>query len=247
MSVNQSMLSFFTDASPIVKFVLLILLSCSIFSWAFIIQRYQFFKKLDAAMAIFEKRFWSGIELTQLFQDFNRQREALVGLEPVFCAGFQVFQQLDHNKPETFPLILENIQRAMYISAAREIEKYRSYLGFLATVGSISPYIGLFGTVWGIMTSIQALGNVQQATISMIAPGISEALIATALGLFAAIPAVIAYNYFSRRLNTLTTTFEIFQEEVMAIVFYQLNQPLLNPSASEDIVEEAGSEETAYA
>ena len=169
-------------------------------------------------MEKFEHSFWSGSDLNKLFQQLG-QNPKLNGLPAIFYAGFKEFRRLhDLSRHTHSDIVLEAARRAMRIVQSRETVRLEQHLTFLATVGSISPYVGLFGTVWGIMTSFRALGAVQQATISMVAPGISEALIATAVGLFAAIPAVIAYNRFSHHLDRCIQQYEVFEEELIAIM-----------------------------
>lgn len=218
MTPEPSLWSFITDASVIVKTVLSILFLASIASWTIIFQRALLFKRHFDAMAKFENIFWSGVDLNKLYQQFSQQ-QGLSGLPAIFFTGFKEFRRLVDSSRHTAPeIVLDAARRVMHIVQAREIARLEQHLTFLATVGSVSPYVGLFGTVWGIMTSFRALGAVQQATISMVAPGISEALIATAVGLFAAIPAVIAYNRFSHSLDRCAQQYELFQEELIAIM-----------------------------
>src|SRR3989344_1037280 len=171
-------------------------------------------------MKQFEHRFWSGVDLSELFNQLKPYKETLSGLSRIFYAGFQEFLRL--NKPHQLSHLMEGVQRAMRVAHAQENDKIEQRLSFLATVGSTGPYVGLFGTVWGIMTSFRALSTVQQATISMVAPGISEALIATAIGLFAAIPAVIAYNYFNHQLEALEKRYHMFRKELLALLHRKL-------------------------
>ena len=166
----------------------------------------------------FDDVFWSAEDLTPLYTRISQKRAAATGMEKMFEAGFREFARLRKQKSIDAETVLGGVQRAMRVSLNREIEFLETNLPFLATVGSTSPYIGLFGTVWGIMNSFRSLGNVQQATISMVAPGISEALIATAMGLFAAIPAVIAYNRFSNDVERLINRYDIFTEEFSSIL-----------------------------
>ena len=212
--------SFVVNAGPVVKFVMLILLAASVMSWTFIFQRGLCFKQARLDIKRFEDQFWSGIDLNSLSADIIAQGEHQ-GLAGIFQAGFKEFLRLRQQAGVTPPAVLEGVQRAMRVTESREMERLEQHLSFLATVGSTSPYVGLFGTVWGIMTSFQALGAVQQATISMVAPGISEALIATAMGLFAAIPAVIAYNRFANDVDRLGQRYSTFQEEFSSILYRQ--------------------------
>jgi biopolymer transport protein TolQ len=224
---DQSIWSYFFNAGPVVKLVMLLLLTASVISWTMIFQRATFLKKLKRTIAGFEEVFWSGIDLSKLYTDMNAElaetKSEPEGLESIFQAGFREFMRL-HKQGNTSPqLILETTQRAMRIARAREMEKLEQHLSFLATVGSTSPYVGLFGTVWGIMTSFQALGGAQQMTIATVAPGISEALVATAMGLFAAIPAVIAYNRYANEVERLLNHYDTFQEEFSSILYRQAN------------------------
>ena len=199
---------------------MLVLLSMSVMSWAMIIQRN---KALGAAVEEtkqFEDKFWSGIDLSKLYNEVSA-KVTVTGVEALFKAGFKEFARLHKTNSRQSAAIMEGAQRAMRVGLSREVERLEEHLPFLATVGSISPYIGLFGTVWGIMNSFIALGAVEQATLSMVAPGIAEALIATAIGLFAAIPAVIAYNKFSHQVEMLESSYANFVEEFANILHRQ--------------------------
>jgi biopolymer transport protein TolQ len=218
MSGAPSLWSFIANADIIVKCVMLILLFASIVSWAIIIQRGALLKRTRRDAKSFEQMFWSGIDLTQLYQQMQDKKDRLSGMANIFYAGFNEYSRLSQQTNPHPAAVMEGTQRAMRIAQNREAENLEQHLSFLATVGSTSPYIGLFGTVWGIMTSFRALGAVQQASIAMVAPGISEALIATAIGLFAAIPAVIAYNRLSNDLDRIGQDYEIFQEELSNIL-----------------------------
>ncbi len=221
MPADQSILVYFTDASLIVKLVMLLLLAASVMSWTIIFQRGSFLKRTRTAINDFEDKFWSGMDLTNLYNEINDREEEPEGLENIFAAGFHEFARL--RKQGVAPaIIMEGAQRTMRIAYSREMDKLEQNLAFLATVGSTSPYVGLFGTVWGIMTSFHALSSgAQQATIATVAPGISEALVATAMGLFAAIPAVIAYNRFVNDVERLLNHYDTFQEEFSAILYRQ--------------------------
>ena len=221
MSAEPSLWSFIIHASVVVKIVLLILLLASIASWSVIIQRIYLLKQTRRQAKKFEKNFWSDIELSNLFNQLSENSDNLTGLANIFHTGFTEFTRLRQQLGTSPEAIMEGTQRAMRIAQTRETEHLEQHLSFLATVGSTSPYVGLFGTVWGIMTSFRALGTVQQATIAMVAPGISEALIATAIGLFAAIPAVIAYNRFSSDLERISQNYDTFQEEFSSILHRQ--------------------------
>ncbi len=220
MSADLSLMGLFLNASMLVKLVMLMLFAGSVVSWALIFQRWQVFKQSQKMADDFENMFWSGIDLNKLYQSLSAQRKEANGSENIFLAGFKEFVRL---RKQSVPpdAIMEGAQRSMRVAMGREIERLEMHLTFLATVGSVSPYVGLFGTVWGIMNSFRALGAVQQATLSMVAPGISEALVATAMGLFAAIPAVVAYNRYSHRLQSLTNQYANFLEEFTSILHRQ--------------------------
>jgi biopolymer transport protein TolQ len=194
------------------------LLMASICSWAFIFQRSYALKKRDQFVEDFETSFWSGIDLSKFYNDLSTRAAPLYGQEAIFVAGFKEFSRLRKQGVSDFNQINDSIQRAMRIAATKESEKLETYLPFLATVQSMSPYIGLFGTVWGIMNSFRELGRAQQATLAMVAPGISEALIATAFGLLAAIPAGIAYNKFALKADKIMAKYDLFIEEFTAIL-----------------------------
>jgi len=217
---NQSLWFYFSHAGLVVKLVMLILLAASVVSWTFIFQRWRIIKNMKRAVQNFETAFWSGADLSQLFSEIEKNSDSK-GLSSIFRAGFQEFLKLTQQSTLKPEVLMEGLQRAMRIVESKEMDNLENHLPFLATVGSTSPYIGLFGTVWGIMTAFQSLGTVQSATIAMVAPGISEALIATAMGLFAAIPAVIAYNRFASQVERIGNQFQIFQEEFANILYRQ--------------------------
>jgi biopolymer transport protein TolQ len=212
MVLNSSVIQYFLAADPVVKFVMLVLLLASFFSWIFIFQRWFFLRWTRKQADLFEAEFWETENLSEFYQNVAAQ-ENLSGIEIIFCAGFKEFSRLRKQQNIAPRAVIKGVQRAMRIAHAREVDDLETHLPFLATVGSTSPYVGLFGTVWGIMMAFQALGHVQQATISMVAPGISEALIATAMGLFAAIPAVIAYNRYNNTVDRMLNRYEVFAEE----------------------------------
>lgn len=221
MTPETSLISFVFNASLVVKIVMLLLLLASMISWTIIFQRWFFFKKAHAAIKNFETRFWSGNDLGAFYKELHERHESLEGLEHIFYAGFREFSRLNQQASMKADAVMEGSQREMRVALAREIDKLEQHLSFLATVGSTSPYVGLFGTVWGIMNSFRSLGAVQQATIAMVAPGISEALIATAMGLFAAIPAVIAYNRYANEVERLANHYDTFKEEFSSILHRQ--------------------------
>ncbi len=222
MEAEMSLFSLVTRASFLVQIVMMILLSASMLSWVIIVLKYKVLKLAREEAVRFEDQFWSGINLSDLYQQVKRKSEDLRGIAKIFEAGFAEFVRTHKNKtnPE---MMLASVQRSMKVAVAREEDSLDSHLSLLATIGSISPYIGLFGTVWGIMRSFIALGAVEHASLAMVAPGIAEALIATAMGLFAAIPAVIAYNRYAESVDRLSSTYENFAEEFATILQRQSN------------------------
>ena len=218
---DMNILDLFLKASLLVKLIMLILIGFSISSWAIIIQRTRILNAAGREAEAFEDKFWSGIELSRLYQESQGRRENLTGSEQIFYSGFKEFARLHRANNHAPEAVVEGASRAMRISMNRELENLETHIPFLGTVGSISPYIGLFGTVWGIMHAFIALGAVKQATLQMVAPGIAEALIATAIGLFAAIPAVMAYNRLNQRVNKLELNYDNFMEEFTAILHRQ--------------------------
>lgn len=223
MTYDTTFLNYFLHASLVVKFVMLILISASIFSWSYILQRSFYLKGVKKASGRFERAFSSGEELARLYTE--GVKESAQGVEAIFQSGYKEFSRFRKQAGATLSNIIENTKRAMRVAQLREQDKLETHLPFLAIVGSTSPYVGLFGTVWGIMQAFHSLANVQQATISMVAPGIAEALIATALGLFAAIPAVIAYNRFITDIGRLMIRFDAFQEELTNVLIREANIP----------------------
>ncbi|MCG5500918.1 protein TolQ [Ectothiorhodospira lacustris] len=223
MSVDLSLYRLILDASLIVQLVMLILVLASVFSWMIIVLKWRVLREARRVADEFEERFWSGVDLTHLYDGIRRKTE-VSGLEHVFAAGFKEFlrgrKQL--RDPTVGVLVTGGTERSMRVAISREGDGLESYLNALATVGSTSPYIGLFGTVWGIMHAFMGLSGAQQATLAMVAPGIAEALIATALGLFAAIPAVIAYNSFSSDIDRLMARYDNFSEELATLLQRQM-------------------------
>ena len=217
MNADLSMITLISEASLVVKLVMLALLAISIYSWLLIFKKRNELIQAKQDADSFEDKFWSGNELNKLYEDISSRTHASRGMEGIFEVGFKEFVRLKKSASES-GMVLDGAQRVMRISLAREVDQLEMSLPFLATAGSTSPYIGLFGTVWGIMNSFRALGNVQQATLGMVAPGIAEALIATAMGLFAAIPAVIAYNRYSHEVERLINRYDTFLEEFSSIL-----------------------------
>ncbi len=214
----MSIWSLVVNASVVVQLVMLILLMASVISWVMIFQRHFILRQAQQKLRKFEDRFWSGVDLSQLFREVNADPDSDDGAENIFRAGLKEFSRMSQQSGVDRDAIMEGAQRSMRVALAREEEKLEQHLPFLATVGSTSPYIGLFGTVWGIMNSFRGLANVHQATLASVAPGISEALIATAIGLFAAIPAVIAYNRFSAKTESLMNSYETFADEFSSVL-----------------------------
>jgi biopolymer transport protein TolQ len=217
--------SLILDATLVVQLVMLSLLLASVISWVMIIQRWMVLNSAEQGMLSFEKRFWSGMDLSQLYRDgSNQQKEnqPTGGMENIFRAGFKEFMRLRQQGGVNADAVMGGAQRAMRVAYSREEEKLEKNLPFLATVGSVTPYIGLFGTVIGIMNSFIGLATQSQATLAVVAPGIAEALIATAMGLFAAIPAVVAYNRYSARVDTIAQNYITFTEEFSGILHRQV-------------------------
>jgi len=214
---DDSLLTLILNASIPVQLVMLLLLGASVLSWALMYVKRGYIRQSQAEARDFEGRFWSGLNLSDLFSQLSQREERRFGLEAIFENGFREFARARKAELRNSEAV-RSAHRAMKVAMAREIEMLENNLPFLATVGSVSPYVGLFGTVWGIMESFRALAGVQQATLAMVAPGISEALIATAMGLLAAIPAVVAYNKFTSEIDTMIVRYENFLEEFTGIL-----------------------------
>lgn len=215
---HMSMWSLISNASLLVQLVMLSLVAASVISWVMIFQRSTAMRAAKKALENFEDRFWSGIDLSKLYRQAGSSPDPDSGVEQIFRAGFKEFSRMRQQPGVDPDAVMDAVQRAMRVAISREEEKLEQALPFLATVGSTSPYVGLFGTVWGIMNSFRGLAQVQQATLATVAPGIAEALIATAIGLFAAIPAVIAYNRFSAGGDRLISRYYTFADEFQAIL-----------------------------
>ena len=218
MTADYSFIDLILNASLVVQLVMLILVVASVVSWTMIFNKRLLLKHSKNDADMFEERFWSSEDLSPLYNRITAGRYESSGMEKIFGAGYKEFSRLQTQESIDPEAVLDGAQRSMRIAMNKEVDHLETNLSFLATVGSTSPYIGLFGTVWGIMNSFQALGTVQQATISMVAPGISEALVATAMGLFAAIPAVIAYNRYSNDVERLINRYDNFLEEFSSIL-----------------------------
>jgi biopolymer transport protein TolQ len=215
---DMSVIGLITNASVLVQLVMAGLLLASIFSWYYIFLKVMRFNRITRQTDEFEREFWSGGDLHQLFQRANAAHDSSGTMERIFEAGYREFSKLRKQTGMDIGVVMDGTRRAMRATYQREIDSLETHLSFLASVGSVSPYVGLFGTVWGIMNSFRGLANVSQATLGAVAPGIAEALIATAMGLFAAIPAVVAYNRFAGDLNKLATRFDSFMEELSNIL-----------------------------
>lgn len=217
VAVDSSILSLVLNASWPVQMVMLILLCASVVSWYMIDRKRTAFKRWNNVADEFEDQFWSGGEMKVIYRQWSGEREP-EGIANIFLAGFREFNRLAQKQTVHRSDMVDGVHRSMRVALSREMGSIEYHLPFLATVGSISPYVGLFGTVWGIMHSFQDLSGMQQVTIATVAPGIAEALIATAMGLFAAIPAVIAYNKFVNTAERLNSRYEVFMEEFLSIV-----------------------------
>ncbi len=218
VSQDMSIISLVTNASVLVQIVLALLLLVSVMSWTYIFKKYFDVKRAQRQTTRFEEDFWSGGDLNDLYGRVNNRREQAGALGRVFEAGMREFLKFKQHKSDSGASQLDAARRAMRAAFQREMDVLEAHLSFLASVGSVSPYVGLFGTVWGIMNAFRSLANVQAATLAHVAPGIAEALVATAIGLFAAIPAVIAYNRFIHETDRLAVRFENFIEEFSNIL-----------------------------
>jgi len=215
---NLDMWQLVLHASIPVQLVMLLLLFASVASWLIIFRKKRVLDRAEREAERFEERFWSGAELSKLYSGATERGRAPEGMEAIFEGGFREFNRIRQRRGVDSRIQLEGAQRAMRAATSRELDGLEHNLEFLANVGSISPYVGLFGTVWGIMISFQGLANVREATIATVAPGISEALIATAMGLFAAIPAVWAYNRFATKVDRIASRYDAFSEEFASIL-----------------------------
>jgi biopolymer transport protein TolQ len=218
MSNDLQVWELIIHASWVVQAVMLILLGASVSSWMIIFRKRTMLNAAEKAADKFEERFWSGTDLSTLYREVKERDEQQLGMVRLFSAGFAEFLRLREQGRVSPDRLVEGAERKMRIALTRETDRLEQHLSYLATVGSTTPYIGLFGTVWGIMTSFHALASVSQATIAMVAPGISEALIATAMGLFAAIPAVIGYNKYSNQVDRLESRLDNFKDEFSSIL-----------------------------
>jgi len=218
MTEPASILELIGNASFLVQAVMVILVLASIASWVMIFQRWFELNRVQQEIDEFEEEFWSGVDLVELKSELDERQDEQTGIETLFSAGFGEYRRLAAQGGADPDAVMQFVQRAMRVALTHEEERLGRHLPFLATVGSTSPYVGLFGTVWGIMNAFRNVATMTQATLAAVAPGISEALIATAMGLFAAIPAVIGYNRFSARVEVLMKRYEAFADELTSIV-----------------------------
>ena len=218
ISQDLSLFGMVTNASVLVQLVMALLLLVSLMSWWYIFRKMFVIGRAARQAEEFERVFWSGKDLNMLYQTAAGARRRAGSLEKIFEAGFREFTKLKHQPGMDISVVMDGTRRAMRATYQRELDRLETHLSFLATVGSVSPYVGLFGTVWGIMNAFRGLSNVAQATLAHVAPGIAEALVATAMGLFAAIPAVVAYNRYARDIDRLAIRFESFMEEFSNIL-----------------------------
>jgi biopolymer transport protein TolQ len=218
MPANLSIIDLILSASLVVQLVMLLLLAASIASWAIIVRKRSVLAQAVAGSDAFETSFWSGGDLTAIYGDVTRGGEPPSDMAGLFEAGFREFRRLSEQAAMPPDQLLESVRRAMHVAQMREMDRLEESLSTLATIGSTSPYVGLFGTVWGIMNSFLGLGSVQSATLAAVAPGIAEALVATAIGLFAAIPAVIAYNRYADKVSRLEVRYDSFIEEFFSVL-----------------------------
>ena len=218
MTTDLSLVHLITGASLVVQLVLVLLLLASIASWAVIIQKRRVLNNAHASADRFESTFWSGGDLSAMYRRISTGERSPQGIEGIFESGYREFSRLRKQGGLQLEQMIDGARRAMRVSQMCEMDRLEHNLAMLATVGSTSPYVGLFGTVWGIMNAFIGLGNVQSATLALVAPGIAEALVATAMGLFAAIPAVIAYNRYADQVSRLEIRYDTFTEEFSTIL-----------------------------
>lgn len=233
MNQDLSILELVLNASLVVKIVMVLLLSVSLVSWTIIFTKVIGLRRVKADNEEFDREFWAGRTLQELYQDASRGDGPAAPQERMFAAGMREFLKLREKKVQDVPALLDGARRAMRASYQREMDLLESRLEFLGSVGSVSPYVGLFGTIWGIMHAFTGLSNLQQVTLATVAPGIAEALVATAIGLFAAIPAVLAYNRFARDIDRIATQLESFMEEFSNIL--ARNAMLTAPAPAADV------------
>lgn len=232
MNQDMSIVSLMLEASLVVQLVVVLLLSISVASWAAIVRKLTAIKRIKILNEEFERVFWSGTSLNELFTAASQNARMSGPMERIFASGMREYQKLRERRINDTATLLDGARRAMRASFQREMDVAESQLAFLASVGSIAPYVGLFGTVWGIMHAFTGLASLQQVTLAVVAPGIAEALVATAIGLFAAIPAVLAYNHFSHDVDRIAIKLETFIEEFSNILQRSLGSANASTSAS---------------
>jgi biopolymer transport protein TolQ len=225
MTGNLNPLDLVLQASIVVQIVMALLLLASIVSWSIMLRKRAELRRARADADRFEEAFWSGGDLTAMFRSIDQSRRVTKGMESIFEQGFREFSRMRQQGGFPSAQLIEGSRRGMRVALLKESDRLENSLAMLATVGSTSPYVGLFGTVWGIMNAFHGLGNVQQATLAMVAPGIAEALIATAMGLFAAIPAVIAYNRYADQVSRIELRYDTFVEELSTILQRHASAP----------------------
>jgi biopolymer transport protein TolQ len=232
MKTDLSIVQLVLGASWVVQLVMLLLVGVSIASWAAIFGKLFSLKRVNSLNDDFEREFWSGTSLNELFAAAAQNAKVAGPMERIFASGMREYQKLRERRIQDPGTLLDGARRAMRASYQREVDAVESHLSFLASVGSVSPYVGLFGTVWGIMHAFTGLASLQQVTLATVAPGIAEALVATAIGLFAAIPAVVAYNRFARDIDRVAIKLETFIEEFSNILQRNLGAGASTPAAS---------------
>jgi biopolymer transport protein TolQ len=232
MSDQLSPLELVLNASLIVQIVMVLLLMASVISWAIMLRKRAELRRARTDADRFEEVFWSGGDLSSMFRAIDQSRRVTKGMEAIFESGFREFTRLRQHGAVASAQLIEGSRRGMRVALLRETDRLEQGLSMLATVGSTSPYVGLFGTVWGIMGAFHGLGDVQQATLQSVAPGIAEALVATAMGLFAAIPAVIAYNRYADQVSRIEVRYDTFVEELSSILSRHGSQAAKNPNAT---------------
>jgi biopolymer transport protein TolQ len=232
MSDQMSPLELVLNASITVQVVMVLLLIASVISWAIMLRKRAELRRARADADRFEEVFWSGGDLSSMFRAIDQSRRVTKGMEAIFESGFREFTRLRQHGAVASAQLIEGSRRGMRVALLRETDRLEQGLAMLATVGSTSPYVGLFGTVWGIMGAFHGLGDVQQATLQTVAPGIAEALIATAMGLFAAIPAVIAYNRYADQVSRIEVRYDTFVEELSSILSRHGSSAAKSPTAT---------------
>ena len=218
MTTDMSVISMMLDASMPVQIVMIILIAASVVSWTIIFTKRRLLRRSKGASDEFEANFWSGGDLNTLYRSASRHKGGAIGMASIFESGFREFNRVLQQGDVNADKLVEECRRAMRVAQMREVDRLEQSLATLATIGSTSPYVGLFGTVWGIMNAFMGLANVQSATLATVAPPIAEALIATAMGLFAAIPAVVAYNGYADKVVRLEYRYDGFTEEFSSIL-----------------------------